>query len=156
MSDDKTENPEIIVDEGWKSQVEKERQLAAANKEAAADDTAQAEGDGDEYEMTIFDSLVSGLAAQTMVALGLTGEEGQQVQVDMAYAHHLISSLIMLQEKTAGNLDEAEADNLDEAVGELHRVFMIREDQIREMQGEEGVQPGPEDNIHKLHIPGQD
>jgi len=50
-----------------------------------------------------------------------------------------------------------EAANLDEAVGELHRVFLIREEQVRDKQAEEGGQPGgPEDNIHKLHIPGQD
>lgn len=143
---DNTENPEIIIDEGWKAQVEREKQTAAEQSE----EPAAAEGESEEYELTVFDSLISGLAAQTMVALGLTGEEGQQVQVDMAYAHHLIATLKMLRDKTEGNLEDGEKANLDEAIGELHRVFMIREEQIREMQNETS------DNIHKLHIPGQD
>lgn len=139
------ENPEIIIDEGWKATVERERQLAAEQQAVQAD-----EPEGEEYDITLFDSLISGLAAQTMVALGLTGEEGQQVQVDLGYAHHLISTMFMLREKTEGHLEEGEAANLNEAIGELHRVFMIREEQIRELQAEAG------DNIHKLHIPGQD
>lgn len=146
MADDNSENPEIIIDEGWKANVEKEKEQATQQPDAPAEETPAEE----QYELTIFDSLVSGLAAQTMVALGLTGEEGEQVQVDMAYAHHLISTLRMLQEKTSGNLEEAENANLEEAVGELHRVFLIREEQITEMQAQAG------DNIQKLHIPGQD
>ena len=52
--------------------------------------------------------------------------------------------------KTAGNLEEGEAANLQEAISELSRVFAIREEQIAEMQAQAG------DNIQKLHIPGQD
>lgn len=149
MSDDNNENPEIIIDEGWKAQVEKERQQIA--EEPVSEDPAAPDSpEGPEYELTLFDSLVSGLAAQTMVALGLTGEEGQQVQVDLGYAHHLINTMIMLREKTDGKLEDGEKANLDEAIGELHRVFMIREEQIAEMQNE------ATENIHKLHIPGQD
>lgn len=146
---DNPENPEISIDEGWKAQVEKERQKAEAEPqgEAAAPEQTPEEP---EYELTLFDSLVSGLAAQTMVALGLTGEEGEQVQVDIGYAHHLISTMIMLREKTEGKLEDGEKANLDEAIGELHRVFMIREEQVREVQNQAS------DNIHKLHIPGQD
>ncbi|MFP6583328.1 MAG: DUF1844 domain-containing protein [Candidatus Hydrogenedentota bacterium] len=147
MSDENSDNPEIIIDEGWKSNIEKERQQAADEAERAESTDDEAQTSEEDYKLTIFDSLVSGLAAQTMVALGLTGEEGAQVQVDMAYAHHLIGTLMMLQEKTAGNLEDSEAANLDEAVGELHRVFMIREEQVVEMQGQ---QP---DNIQQLHVP---
>ena len=135
MSDEK---PEIFIDEDWKSQVEKEN--IQASEQAADTDPQEIEGDaplGEDPNFTVFDSLTSGLAAQTMVALGLTGEEGQQVQVDLGYAHHLIGTLIMLQEKTAGNLEEGEAANLEEAIGELTRVFSVREDQIRDMQDQQ-------------------
>ena len=138
MSDDK---PEIFIDEDWKSQVEKEKQQAVEQVE----ETPVVDGEGMPAEgdpnFTIFDSLTSGLAAQTMVALGLTGEEGQEVQVDLAYAHHLIGTLVTLQEKTAGNLEEGEAANLEEAIGELTRVFSVREDQVREMQQEQDAKP---------------
>lgn len=135
MSDEK---PEIFIDEDWKSQVEKEK--IQSSEQAADTGPQEIEDDaplGEDPNFTVFDSLTSGLAAQTMVALGLTGEEGQQVQVDLGYAHHLIGTLIMLQEKTAGNLEEGEAANLEEAIGELTRVFSVREDQIRDMQDQQ-------------------
>jgi hypothetical protein len=139
MSDEK---PEIFVDEDWKSQVEKEKQQAAEKIEEVTEEIGE---DGipaqPDPNFTIFDSLTSGLAAQTMVALGLTGEEDQEVQVDLGYAHHLIGTLVILQEKTAGNLEEGEAANLEEAIGELTRVFSIREDQIREMQEKDDAKP---------------
>ncbi len=147
MSD---EEPKIIVDEDWKTQVEREKQQALEPAEEAPEEPEEFTEPGENF--TIFDSLVSGIAAQTMVSLGLTGEEGQQVQVDMNYAHHLISTLIMLQEKTAGKLEEGEANNLTEAIGELQRIFAIREEQVLEMQQEQQAQaPAPESNIFDLN-----
>jgi hypothetical protein len=136
MSDDK---PEIFIDEGWKSQVEREKQQAADIQEHAADEEQEIN-----ENFTLFDNLISGLAAQTMVALGLTGEEGQQVQVDIVYAQHLVTTLVMLREKTAGHLEEGEAANLDEAIGELTRVYSIREEQLREMQEKQDTNPAPD------------
>lgn len=134
MSEENPENPEIIIDEGWKSQVEREKHSLENPVESKSPDE---DIEGEDPNFTLFDNLTSGLAAQTMVALGLTGEEGAQVQVDLGYAHHLIGTLVMLQEKTGGNLEEGEAANLEEAIGELTRVFSIREDQIREMQAQQ-------------------
>lgn len=141
MSD---ENPEIIIDEGWKDQVEKEKLTAEEQVDQPAENLDSPDPLAEDPNFTLFDSLTSGLAAQTMVALGLTGEEGEQVQVDLAYAHHLISTLVMLQEKTAANLEEGEAANLEEAIGELTRVFSIREDQIKEMQAQEQPDTKPD------------
>lgn len=143
MSD---EEPKIIIDEGWKSQVEREKQQALdANEETPAPDTEEITELGKNF--TIFDSLISGLAAQTMVSLGLTGEEGQEVQVDLGYAHHLINTLLMLQEKTSGNLEEGEAANLAEAIGELQRIFSLREEQVTEMQ-QQSPTPAIDTNPH--------
>jgi len=142
MSD---ENPKIIIDEGWKSKVEREKQQAekqaASPQDQALDHEKPLEGDPN---FTLFDNLTSGLAAQTMVALGLAGEQGEQVQVDLAYAHHLISSLVMLQQKTAGHLEEGESANLEEAIGELTRVFSVREDQIRELDTKQQTEAKPD------------
>ena len=146
MTDD---NPEIIIDEDWKSQVEKEQQQVADQPpESIEENTQETAPLEDDPNFTLFDSLTSGLAAQTMVALGLSGEEGEQVQVDLGYAHHLINTLVMLREKTATNLEEGEAANLDEAIGELTRVFSIREDQIGELENE--PQPGAAPDLRIL------
>jgi len=130
----KDEQPKIIVDEDWKSKVDREREesrkAAPQPAEPAGVDAAGAPG---EAELTPFDFLVSSLAAQTVMALGLAGEEGQQqVYVDLGAAKHLIDTLMVLREKTQGNLTDDEEANLSEAIAELQRVFAVRATQVRE------------------------
>ena len=136
------EGPKIIIDEGWKAQVEREREEALKPAEEPADETDQELA---EAGMSLFDYLVSTLAAQTMIALGLVAEEGQEkVVVDLGTANHLIDSLMMLQEKTKGNLTENEKKNLIEAISELQRVFAARAQQAREAAMQQpGVDPNP-------------
>lgn len=136
MADNKDEK-KIFIDEDWKSKVEREREEARVAKEVPKDGEAAPEGEEDLQQagMTLFDYLVSTLAAQTMMALGLVAEEGQtQVMVDLGGARHLIDSLMMLREKTKGNLTADEDANLNEAIGELQRVFAVRATQVREAQ----------------------
>jgi len=137
------EAPKIFIDEDWKAQVEKEREKERAAKETSGE--APEDQDLAEAGMTLFDYLVSTLAAQTMMALGLMPEEGQdKVLVDLGAAKHLIDSLAMLQEKTAGNLTDDESKNLNEAVTELQRVFSVRATQVREAQMQKpGIDPNP-------------
>jgi len=127
----KDEPPKIFVDEDWKSKVDREREESRKaapqpKSEGPADEAAEA-------DLTPFDFLVSSLAAQTVMALGLAGEEGQkQVYVDLGAAKHLIDTLMVLREKTQGNLTEDEEANLTEAIAELQRVFAVRATQVRE------------------------
>ena len=66
------------------------------------------------------------------MALGLAAEEGQkQVYVDLGAARHLIDTLIVLRDKTKGNLTADEDANLSEAIAELQRVFAVRATQVR-------------------------
>ena len=77
-----------------------------------------------ESEMSLFDYLVSTLAAQTMIALGLVAEDGQEkVVVDLGTANHLIDSLIMLHDKTRGNLTKYEEKHRNQAAAALQRGF---------------------------------
>ena len=136
------EEPKIVIDEGWKAQVEREREEAAKKVEKPK---VEAVDDHPESEMSLFDYLVSTLAAQTMIALGLVAEDGQEkVVVDLGTANHLIDSLMMLHEKTRGNLTEDEEKNLNEAVSELQRVFAARAQQAREAAMQQpGIDPNP-------------
>ncbi len=136
------EEPKIIIDEGWKDQVEREREEVKKQAEGTAEEA------GDELAeagMSLFDYLVSTLAAQTMFSLGLVAEEGQdKVVVDLGTANHLIDSLMMLREKTQGNLTADEAKNLSEAIPELQRVFAARAQQAREAAIQKpGIDPNP-------------
>lgn len=137
------QEPKIFIDEDWKAQVEREREQA---REKETEEGGK--GPDEELEeagLSLFDYLVSTLAAQTMMALGLMAEEGQkQVYVDLGAARHLVDSLVMLREKTKGNLTEDEQKNLDEAVSELQRVFAVRAQQVREAQlNKPGIDPNP-------------
>jgi hypothetical protein len=129
---DKDEQAKIIIDEDWKSKVDREREEA---RKPAPGDTPESKGKSqpDDVKLTLFDFLVSSLAAQTVMALGLAAEEGQkQVYVDLGAARHLIDTLIVLREKTKGNLTQDEDANLSEAIAELQRVFAVRATQVRE------------------------
>ena len=120
MSDD---TPEIFIDEGWKNQVEREKELleVVPPKENAV------------AEFTLFEELVSTLSAQTLFALGLMVQEGQaQVTVDLDAAKHMIDTLMMLRDKTANNLSPEESTNLEQAISELQRVFAARIQQAQQ------------------------
>ena len=143
---DKSDTPKIFVDEDWKSKVDREREQAREKVENEATKGAT-KREQEEADLTLFDFLVSTLAAQTVMALGLAAEEGQkQVYVDLGAAKHLIDSLIMLREKTKGNLTADEAANLNEAIAELQRVFAVRATQVREASlNRPGIDPNPGD-----------
>ena len=123
----------IFIDEDWKSKVEREREEVRHHVEEPPKADDAADDELKEAGMSLFDYLVSTLAAQTMMALGLMPEEGEtQVMVDLGAAKHMVDSLMMLREKTKGNLTADEEANLSEAIGELQRVFAVRATQVRE------------------------
>lgn len=136
------DEPKIIIDEGWKAQVEREREEERQKVELAPPAAEGVEEEGPEGTVSAFEALVSSLAAQTMMALGLIAPEGQeQVVVDLDYSKHMIDTLVMLKEKTAGNLEKQEETNLSQAIAELQRAFAARAVQVREAMMKQG-QPG--------------
>jgi len=150
MSD---EERKIITDEDWKARVQREKEEAQRKAEAeksqasggeaeseAADKAAQGGGANDDLFMSLLGSLVT----QAMYALGMVPpEEGQQqVQVDIVTAKQLIDMLIMLRTKTQGNLTSEESNQLNEAISELQRVFVTRQQQVHEARMKQsGVNP---------------
>lgn len=123
------EEPKIIIDEGWKSQVEREKEEQILAEDA---DVSDEEGISPD-DMSVFETLISTLAAQTMMALGVIAPEGQEkVYVDLTYSRHLIDTLMMLQDKTQGNLTEEEGAILEQAIGELQQVYVARAQQSQD------------------------
>lgn len=130
MADDEKK---IIIDEDWKAQVEREKREAEAQK------TASELREEHQEQLSLFDNLVASIAAQALMALGLVGHEDQvEVYVDLNSAKHMIDTLMMLREKTAGNLSDDESKNLAEAISELQRVFAVRV-----QQAQQAPQPPP-------------
>ena len=129
------EEPKIIIDEDWKSQVQREKEQVEESDEAApAADTGESEPEADgKPPEADFLSLVNTLAAQTMFSLGLIGPpDAKEVSVDIEGAKFLIDTILMLRDKTKGNLTEEEEGAMSEAVSELQRAYVIRAQQVQE------------------------
>lgn len=126
------EEPRIIIDEGWKARVEREREEALQQAKEGSATSGAAETDKEE-DATLFEHLLSGLVTQVMMALGLMAVEGQnQAQVDIGLAKHLIDTLVMLREKTKGNLNPLEERSLVASIAELQRAYVARAQQAQE------------------------
>lgn len=118
MSENK-EEPELVVDNDWKSQVEKEKTLAEEPQQAAEED---ATGDLPPASLAM---LISTFYSQAMVALGVmenpaTGEKS----TDLRIAKHFIDTLEMLEEKTKGNTDKDEDKMFDEVLHLLRMAYV--------------------------------
>ena len=122
MAED-ADKPKIIIDEDWKSQIEREKE--AAKQEAAQ--SVAAEEDKQEFQMpeASFSLLVSMFSTQAMMALGqiphpVTGK----TDVIRPQAKHFIDLLAMLEEKTRGNLSGEETAMLSNVLHQLRMDFV--------------------------------
>ena len=127
MSDETNsdEEPKIIVDDDWKSQVEKEKeQLQQAVEESGE---PQSDGADEVHELppATFMVLMSTLATQAMAAMGLLPDPMTgQPSVNLPMAKHFIDLLAMLQEKTKGNLSEEESNHLRDGLHQLRMIYV--------------------------------
>ncbi len=151
-------NTRKIVDEDWKARVQREKeqaQLKAAEAEGVAPPGAAAESvpaeaapekapdtsaaneqqkpPAETPANPAFEGLVSMLATQAMYCLGLLGAQGQgQVVVNLEQAREVIDMVVVLREKTKGNLAPQEDAVLTETLAELQRLFAARMQQAQQ------------------------
>lgn len=72
-----------------------------------------------------FDLLVSMLASQAMVAMGILNIPGQPKQEpNLEIAQHLIDLMNVLEEKTKGNLSDAEKSSLEQTLYQVRLTFV--------------------------------
>lgn len=146
MSDD---DKKIIIDEDWKAQVQREKELAAVPQPEGASETPEEPVDeAGEAEGPGFETLVGTLATQAMFALGVIAPPGQQqVMVNLDEGIYLVEMLKILQEKTTGNLTEQESEALDSAVSELEQICAQRLAQYQQQAMQQaGITP---DNLRQ-------
>ena len=129
------DGPKIIIDEDWKSQVQREKeQVAQAQQDAESEPQAPE---------TPFIGLVSSLAMQAMYCLGMTPpDEDGKVYVDLEQAKALIDSLAILRDKTKGNLTPEEQGALTDTLSEAQRVYVMVAQHIQEAQLRGPAHPG--------------
>lgn len=138
MSGDESSEPKLIIDEDWKTQVQREKELF--KQKQSSEHVAQQQSDSSAQELVqeatedaddplqppppaSFELMVSSLATQAVAAMGqLPGDDNKPLPIRPDYARHFIDLLGILETKTAGNLTDAEQKFLQ---GTLHQLRML-------------------------------
>lgn len=100
---------------------------AVPGPERREESRPRAEGEPVAPPTTRFATFVQQLVVQAYMFLGLLSDRYQPaMKPDPAGAREMIEILVMLQEKTAGNLTAAESEFLTTAIGELKLAYVQR------------------------------
>ncbi len=146
----------IYVDQDWKERVQREKEEArrkqqsptqspSADETAPSPETAAMKEDAASGEVhPAFEALVSTLATQAMYCLGFIGGPGQgQVVINLEQAKEAVDMLLMLRDKTRGNLVAEESALMAETLSELQRLFAARVQQAQaQAMQQAGIAPG--------------
>ena len=123
--EEKKEEKKIIIDEDWKAEAQKEKEILAAQEKAEKEkkeEEKQARGPLPEGN---FAALVSMLTTQALFALGLIQVKGQEEkEPDLEMAKYNIDILETIQEKTKGNLTKEEEKVLSNTLNELRMGYV--------------------------------
>ncbi|MBX7255660.1 MAG: DUF1844 domain-containing protein [Candidatus Hydrogenedentes bacterium] len=132
------DEPKIFIDEGWKAQVQREKEEALKQKAApVADEEEQPDAEDEQQEIgeITFATLVESLATPAAFALGLIASpDSQKIMVNLAEAKFLIDMLLVLRTKTKNNLTSEEEGVLTETIAGLQRAYVMRAQQIQEAE----------------------
>lgn len=129
-SEPEQEEPKIIVDDDWKEQVSKEKEIVGQEEQepSASPPAEPANADGENESLqpppASFEVLVTMMFTQAMSMLGQMPGAGGESKVNKPFAKHYIDTLDMLTEKTQGNLTDEEAKMLSEALHALRMMYV--------------------------------
>jgi hypothetical protein len=125
MAKEKEQEKKIIVDEDWKQEAQKEKEILAAQEEADKKGKQQEEQARGPLPEGNFAALISMLATQALFALGLLQIKGQEERKpDLELAKYNIDMLQVLEEKTRGNLSKEEEIVLANTLNELRMGYV--------------------------------
>jgi len=123
MAEEKKDEKKIIIDEDWKQQAKKEKDVLAAEEKAQKE--AEQEGRHRELPEGDFAALVSMLFTQTLFSLGFIQVKGQEKRApDLTLAKYNIDMLETLEAKTRGNLNDEEKQAITGALSELRMAYV--------------------------------
>lgn len=133
------ESGKIIIDEDWKAQVDRERDEIRQTPGAEAAEEPSAE------PVPGFSSLISYLGTQAAGAMGMFAPpDATEVRLNLEAAQFIINCMMVLREKTAGNLTPEEEGQLKRFISDLQSAFvecsqMLQEAQLRGEGGGESL-----------------
>ena len=122
--EEKKDEKKIIIDEGWKQQAQKEKEILAAQEKTEKEKTQQAKSARGPLPKGNFAALVSMLVTQALFALGMLKVEGQEKEPDLEMAKYNIDMLETLEEKTKGNLTEEEEKVLENTLNQVRMAYV--------------------------------
>jgi len=118
-------NKEKHVDESWKENASMEKDQNEGLNEEKKDHTCNDSCEHDAFKMNFF-NYVTSLAFQAMIFLGEIPNpmDDNKIEKNLKQAKFLIDTLILLKEKTKGNLTKEEDEVLNSAVYELEMKYV--------------------------------
>jgi len=120
----KAEEPKIVIDDDWKAQAQAEKEKLAQQVDGQ-EQAAAGEGATRQLPPGDFTTLVTSLATQVFLSLGgIEDPETKKRYLDLDLAKHHIDILAMLEQKTKGNLSDAEKKLLDQALYEVRMQYV--------------------------------
>ncbi len=133
------EEKKIIIDEDWKTKVQREKeelQKKLEEEKAKSPEASEDKGISPEEALTpSFEALVGILTTDAMLALGVIAPQGaQQVVIDLEQAQFFIDLLLVLRDKTKGNLSPKEEGILNNSIAQLQEIYLLRNQQYQEAQ----------------------
>ena len=123
--EEKKEEKKIIVDEDWKAEAQKEKEILAAQEEAEKEKKEEVKQGREPLPEGNFAALVSMLTTQSLFAMGLLHVKDQEEkEPDLEMAKYNIDILETIQEKTKGNLTPEEETVLSNTLNELRMGYV--------------------------------
>ncbi len=124
MAENDKEEKKIIVDEDWKAQAQKEKEVLKKEEELEHK-VEEKEQERPAMPEADFPGLISMITTQAYYALGVIGtEQDKERPPDLAIAKYNIDMLAIIDEKTKGNLTEDEAKLLESTLHQLRMIFV--------------------------------
>ncbi|MGD9110223.1 MAG: DUF1844 domain-containing protein [Phycisphaerales bacterium] len=118
----KPEEKKIIVDEDWKAEAQKEKEILAAEEKTEKKEQPRPRGPLPKGD---FAALISMLTTQIFFSLGLIHLEGQEPkEPDLELAKYNIDMLETIEEKCKGNLTEQEEKVLKNTLNEVRMAYV--------------------------------
>jgi hypothetical protein len=119
---EQNEPKKVIIDEDWKNQAQKEKEVLEKKVEQEVKTEEQSQ-----LPPADFEGLVSFFATQAYFALGLIRskeDKDKKVEPDLEAAQYHIDMLSLLEQKCKGNLTEQEQQLLQGTLGQLRMLFV--------------------------------
>ena len=127
MPEEQEQQPKIIVDEDWKQQTQREKEVLKAQEkqEKKAKPPAGGRRSAGQLPHGDFAALVNMLTTQALFAMGLLQIKGEPARPpDLELARYNIDVLEMIEEKTKGNLTEDEQAMLKNTLNEVRMGYV--------------------------------